>query len=68
MELKKCININPYIDIMVDELFELSDSILFDAYKKAPFRCKVAILLYVLDYPGMEKWVLEATSVAFFAI
>ena len=52
---KEMYNINPYIDIMVDELLELSDSILFDAYKEAPFRCKVAILLYVLDYPGIGK-------------
>lgn len=52
---KEAHNLNPYIDIMVDELLELSCSTLFDAYRNAPFECKVSILLYILDYPGIGK-------------
>lgn len=52
---KEAFNLNPYIDIMVDELLELSSSTLFDSYQNAPFKCKVAILLYILDYPGIGK-------------
>lgn len=49
-------NLNPYIDIiLVDELLELCSSTLFDAYQNAPFKAKAAILLHVLDYPGMGK-------------
>ena len=28
---------------------------LMPAYQNAPFKCKAAILLYVLDYPGIGK-------------
>ena len=48
-------SLNPYLDVLVDELLELSSSTVFDAYQKAPFRCKVALLLHVLDYPGIAK-------------
>ena len=48
-------SLNPYLNILVDELLELSGCTLFDAYQKAPFEWKVALLLYVLDYPGISK-------------
>lgn len=48
-------SLNPYLEILVDEILELSSSTLYDAYQKAPFTCKVAILLYILDYPGISK-------------
>ena len=48
-------SLNPYLDILVDELLELSNCTLYDAYQNAPFECKVAVLLYVLDYPGVCK-------------
>ena len=48
-------NIHPYLDILVDELLELCDTTLYDSYNSAPFQCKVEILLYVLDYPGLGK-------------
>ena len=48
-------SLNPYLDILVDELLELSGCTLFDAYQEAPFQCKVALLLYILDYPGISK-------------
>jgi len=48
-------SLNPYLDILVDELLELSNCTLFDAYQNASFECKVAVLLYVLEYPGICK-------------
>ena len=48
-------NLNPYLDILVDELLDMCDTTVFDAYNSAPFQLKVEILLYILDYPGMGK-------------
>jgi hypothetical protein len=48
-------DLNPYLDILVDELLEMCSSTMFDAYNTAPFQCKVEILMYVLDYPGIGK-------------
>jgi len=48
-------NLNPYLDILVDEMLEISASTIFDAYQNAPFTCKVELLLYILDYPGICK-------------
>ena len=42
-------DLNPYIDIMVDEMLKMSSSKMFDAYQNAPFECKVSILLYILE-------------------
>ena len=36
-------------------MLELCSSTLYDSYQKAPFKCKAAVLLYVLDYPGIGK-------------
>ena len=47
--------LDPYLDVMVDELLEISNQKLFDSYKNAPFNLKVDILFYVLDYPGISK-------------
>lgn len=48
-------SLNPYLEVMVDEILELSCSTIYDAYKEAPFICKTEILLHVLDYPGIGK-------------
>lgn len=48
-------SLNPYLEILLDELLELSSYTLYDAYQNAPFECKLAVLLYVLDYPGICK-------------
>lgn len=45
----------PYLDVAVDELLKLSNLNFYDAYKVEPFKLKVEILLYVLDYPGIGK-------------
>jgi len=38
----------PYLDILVNEMLEISCCTLYDTYQNAPFKCKVAVLLYVL--------------------
>lgn len=47
--------LNPYLEVVVDELLHLSGSSIFDAYKGAPFQVKVDLMLYILDYPGVCK-------------
>ena len=48
-------NIQPYLEILVDELISLSNTTMFDAYQQATFELKVEILLHILDYPGIGK-------------
>ena len=48
-------SLDPYLDILVDELLAISNREIFDAYQGAPFSLKVDILMYVLDYPGISK-------------
>lgn len=48
-------NVNPYLELLVDELLDLTGAELYDAYQKAPFAFKVKLLNYVLDYPGLNK-------------
>lgn len=47
--------VDPYLELVVDELLKLSGSQFYDAFRKAPFTFKVKILNYVLDYPGLNK-------------
>ena len=48
-------SLNLFLDILVDELLEVSSSTMFDAYQKAPFNCKVAVLLYIMDCLEISK-------------
>ena len=48
-------SLDPYLEIVVDELLVLSDRVVYDAYLKAPFQLKVNIPFYTLDYPGICK-------------
>ena len=48
-------SLDPYLEIVVDELLAISNRVIYDAYSKAPFQLKVDILLYTLDYPGINK-------------
>ena len=48
-------NLNPYIEVIVDELSVLSNASVFDSHQNAWFQLKVEILLHVLDYPGIGK-------------
>ena len=50
------LSIDPYMQVVVDELLEFSASKeIFDAYQGAPFKVKAQILLYILDYPCIGK-------------
>ena len=48
-------SIQPYLEILVDELITLSNAVLYDAYQQATFQLKVEILIHILDYPGIAK-------------
>ena len=52
---KEPFNLDPYPEVLVDELLCLTDTKLYDAYKNEAFSAKVDILLYVLDYQGIGK-------------
>ena len=59
-------NLDPYLEVVVDELLQLSGgATLYDAYQDAPFKLKAEILLYVLDYPGLGKVMKMAGSGAY---
>lgn len=48
-------DLDPYLEVLVDELISLCGCKIYDDYKKAPFNMKVEILIYVLDYQGLGK-------------
>lgn len=48
-------NLDPYIEILVDELIFLSGCTAYSEYSNAPVDVKIKLLLYVLDYPGLSK-------------
>lgn len=48
-------NLEPYLEVLVDELIFLSGCKAYSAYNMAPFDVKIKLLLYVLDYPGLSK-------------
>ena len=52
---KEAQSLSSYLELIVDELLSLADISLFDAYKGAPFKVKVELMLYILDYPGVCK-------------
>ena len=47
--------LDPFLEVLVDKLLQISSSTLYDAYEGAPFQEKVSILLHVLDYPDIGK-------------
>ena len=48
-------SIQPFLEVLLDELITLSNATLYDAYQQATFQLKVEILLHILDYPGIAK-------------
>lgn len=48
-------HLDPYLCILVDELLSITNKQVYDAYQCAPFRIKVDILLFIMDYPGIGK-------------
>lgn len=54
-EGKEAKSLDPYLEVFIDELLEISGSTMYDAYTRAPFNVKVSLLLHVLDYPALGK-------------
>jgi hypothetical protein len=48
-------DLNPYLDILVDEILDLNNSDCYDAYRKEHFKLKIDIFMTIADYPGMNK-------------
>ena len=48
-------NLDPYIEVLVDEIKSLNKVQCFDAYREEQFSMKIDILLNILDYPGHNK-------------
>jgi len=48
-------HLDPFLEVLVDEIISLSSCTIYDAYRKAPFQVKVDIMVYILDYQGLEK-------------
>ena len=48
-------NMDPYLDIVVDDILDLENVTVYDAYKNESFSLKGNVLLHVLDYPGQNK-------------
>ena len=48
-------HLDPYLEIVVDEILELSGSTFCDASRNDSFTFRVALMNYVLDYPGLGK-------------
>lgn len=48
-------NIDPYIDVLLDELEQINGSDTYDGYHEANFQMKAELFLHVLDYPGQNK-------------
>lgn len=48
-------NTDPYVDVLVDEIFELQNTPVYDALHDEEFNLKITITLNILDYPGQNK-------------
>ncbi|VDI69941.1 Hypothetical predicted protein [Mytilus galloprovincialis] len=48
-------HLDPYLELIVDELLTLSECKLFNTYKGAPCKVKVALLQYQCDIPAFGK-------------
>lgn len=48
-------NLDPYLEVVVDEIIEPSGKKIYDAYQDCMFDLHIQILLYILDYPGLGK-------------
>ena len=53
---KEAFHVDPYLDILVDELMVLSHCQLYQPeYMAAPIEIKVRLLQYILDFPAISK-------------
>lgn len=60
-------DIHLYLELVVDELICLSSIQLYSAYKAAPIKVKVKLLLYMLDFQGYAKFFRMSGSAAYFS-
>ncbi|VDI64678.1 Hypothetical predicted protein [Mytilus galloprovincialis] len=56
-------NLDPYLDLLVDELLELTECTMFNAYRGAPTSVRIALLHYMCDIPAFSK-ILHVSSQA----
>lgn len=52
---KEPFNLDPFLEVLVDEVISLSSCKMYDAYQKAPFDLKVHLMIHILDYQGFGK-------------
>lgn len=48
-------NLDPYMEILADEITSINGSLYFDAYQGEHFKMQLDIMMHVLDYPGQNK-------------
>ena len=48
-------DLDPFLEVLVDEILALCGCKLCNAYRNAPFTVKVKIMFYVEDYQGLGK-------------
>ena len=48
-------NIDPYLDVLIDEIKSLNSKQIYDAHQQNWFSLQVELLLHVADYPGQNK-------------
>lgn len=49
-------DLNPYLEVLVEEIICLCGSKFYDDYRRAPFHVKVEVMVYILDYQGLGKF------------
>ena len=48
-------DLDPYLEVLVEEIIFLCGSKFYDDYRRAPFHVKVKVMVYILDYQGLGK-------------
>ena len=54
-------NIDPYLELIIEEIASFSDHEIFDSYNNVQVKLQASIVLNILDYPGQNK-VLKCTG------
>ena len=52
---KEAKNMNPYLEVLIDELLDLPNHTIYDSHRKEPFAPHANIVLHILNYPGQNK-------------
>lgn len=48
-------NLDPYMELLVEEILLINNSLCFDGYKNEEFKMKIDVCMHILDYPGQNK-------------